>query len=1809
MKHTIAVLLLYLLGSFLTVQAITPAGTVITNQLEASYIDPATGIVLTAISNSVSITLRPVAAVLLEQDLQQVVVPGETVFLTHTLSNFGNVPDSFVLTLENRLDDDGDLQALKLHHDRNANGVLDSDEPEIETTHELVSGSSVKLVIKGVVANTATDGSQINIKLSAISQNKVAGTKTVSNMDTLTVSGEGSSQQQIRIRFLTPTRTTLENEGTPDFYNNDDFVDAQQYPIDTQVQGSHYDPVRDGVYVEIHAEDIETVSTGVARKLKPIKLVSLVSVNTGDSLQIAIREVAANSGIYRSIRPIRLSSVDSGAGRNCPSNPDVFQESQPDYSQPETGCVLRSVPNDRLRVTISEASATTVVDTAVVEPLGVVFDSSTGTAIADAEVTFMASDNTPARDPVSGQVIEPQATDTAGQFRFPSLVAGSYYVAVSGLKNKHHFPSLLHPSAFPERSVSDYSYGESSFSGISRSGLFTVSDNKPTLTIDIPVDPVLLHLGQQLALEKQVSSPEAMLGDLLTYTISISNQTGEDIKDANVHDVLPVGFKLVTRSVSLSGELRDDLATVSGRSIDFLVGDIPNESIQELVYVVRVSAEAQQGDAINSAYLTAKTLANESLQSVRTHAKVRIRNRGVLSSEGILFGKVHFDKSCDYVADNAPGSAPENIEGLLPLGGVRLYLDDGRYAVTDGAGDYSFYGMEAALHTIKLDAITLPKKVTLKVVDTQQADDPFSYFIDVSSGGYHRADFVAECLQGESAKAMLATITKSNAALRDTDFLNEAGTHAALTENVDTQLEDATEKLDDTSLIASESETMPVSKKAVKKITYQQGKQGTWLWPKGNISTDGRFMAVIRAGVKKPVLYVNDEAVSIENMGEQLGNKKSRAQLLAWYGVELEEGENHLMIKGLGPRGKMRVLAKQTFIKPSRGAEIKITPLQESLVADGGRSSLPIKISIFDKNGHPAIGDYFLTLLTSEGHWKGKDIQSGTEGHQIKISNGEKIVYLRSSSQTGKVHISVKADTLLGETDISQIAHLRPLLVTGYVNISATSGGRRYGRSKFFLKGKVWSDKHLTLSFDSDKPYEGSNGAYREALDKSYYPIHGDAALRGYEAKSRSKLFAKLEKGKRSILWGDYQTDTLTTPDLARVQRTLNGANINVDTGKTQFQLFAAQEDNTHLTEEFRGNGTASNYRLDKQGLVPNSEVIELIIRDRENTGLVISSETLHRLIDYTLDPVTGYLTFHRVVPSLDNDVNPVYIRVSYDIESDGERYLVSGARVQRSLSDEVTVGGSYTHDAHAETGSDLAGAYLTYKPDTTTEITTSVAQMTHGHNDEKGNAYRLSARHAWSNQATSELIMGRTDKGFTNSNSGIIADRQEIKLTHTQKLNKKSRLKIEGTHSESLSQQQQSQTLGATIQTRAGKWQLEGGMRHIEQQTENTHDKTDTVRAGVKRGITILDHKGRIGLGYEQDIKDSDRNYLTAEAEIAVNKKTSLYSRYETGSDLTGALGLSQEATSDRFILGTKSKVSQQLELYSEYRSRDLTGLRSAETASGLRGAYEVEKGLNLTPSLEVVKITEGETLQDSIAASLAVTDVRDDDHRKTLRIETRQGEDTDFYGIEGSYVSRLDDVWSSLVREELHATTSDTEGDYGSHTFTLGLSQRQKDQGKHNGLYLYQWKEDRGINASSDRSVHVLSTHQHYQATDVLELSARLGGKRQTTHLEGGDYRTNTVLLDGRTRYEINDTVDVFVRGGVLGSDHFNEQQYSAGVGVNVTLKKNLRIGVGYNETGFKDKDLDADKQNEEGFFVNLMIKANESWFEWMQKKEDKE
>jgi hypothetical protein len=213
------------------------------------------------------------------------------------------------------------------------------------------------------------------------------------------------------------------------------------------------------------------------------------------------------------------------------------------------------------------------------------------------------------------------------------------------------------------------------------------------------------------------------------------------------------------------------------------------------------------------------------------------------------------------------------------------------------------------------------------------------------------------------------------------------------------------------------------------------------------------------------------------------------------------------------------------------------------------------------------------------------------------------------------------------------------------------------------------------------------------------------------------------------------------------------------------------------------------------------------------------------------------------------------------------------------------------------------------------------------------------------------------------------------------------------------------------------------------------------------------------------------------------------------------------------------------------------------------------------------------------------------------SIRFETRHDDTRDYYGVQADYARRLDQDWSVLLKNTLRFEAPDDDEDFVQNTLTLGLAYRPRRENKHHGLLFYQNKETRGDD-NGDCSTHILSTHQNYEFNQDVLISARAGAKHEDC--EGND--SNAALLDGRITWDINRRFDVDVRGGVLGTDGFNEKNYSLGAGVNYLVKENLRLGIGYNFNGFNDDDLDPENYNDKGFYMGLQYKFDEKSLNWL-------
>ena len=266
-----------------------------------------------------------------------------------------------------------------------------------------------------------------------------------------------------------------------------------------------------------------------------------------------------------------------------------------------------------------------------------------------------------------------------------------------------------------------------------------------------------------------------------------------------------------------------------------------------------------------------------------------------------------------------------------PIGGVRLYLDDGTFAITDENGQYSIYGLEPGTRVIRADPLSVPEGLNFKPLDNANAANGDSRFIDLASGDFHRADFAVSCPLA-NIEEVFEEIRERNAQVDGSWILEQAEDFDPLEQD---QFDSRNDRIPDTSVsdidgdlsngilngpdagrtrtekrvedqqdingkpteIPQREQKQPKldPKIAVQTITKEQAKLGTWLWPESDTSLDGRFVAVVRAGIT-PTLFVDGQPISEKQIGERIENQRESAQIVAWYGVQLKAGLNLSLI-------------------------------------------------------------------------------------------------------------------------------------------------------------------------------------------------------------------------------------------------------------------------------------------------------------------------------------------------------------------------------------------------------------------------------------------------------------------------------------------------------------------------------------------------------------------------------------------------------------------------------------------------------------------------------------------------------------------------------------------------------------------------------------------------------------------------------------------------------------------------------------------------------------------------------------------------
>lgn len=413
------------------------------------------------------------------------------------------------------------------------------------------------------------------------------------------------------------------------------------------------------------------------------------------------------------------------------------------------------------------------------------------------------------------------------------------------------------------------------------------------------------------------------------------------------------------------------------------------------------------------------------------------------------------------------------------------------------------------------------------------------------------------------------------------------------------------------------------------------------------------------------------------------------------------------------------------------GVDRVVVEVDRDGVPADGQSAVTVVVQLFDAQGQPLAGERFATIENSGGRIKlpgadtdefgpgRQDADQVTPGVQVPVRNGRAEFELLAPHEPQDVLLRVSAGGHTAEGVIGFVPEMRELLATGLIEgvinfrrngrglINTTQQGdgfereiRRWerqfnsgkangaARTAFFVKGTIKGEYLLTAAYDSDKEVRAR--LLRDIQPEEFYPVYGDASLRGFDARSAERLYVRVDKNRSYLLYGDFQTgDNIATRTgvdfgdqagqrvLGTYNRTATGLGWHYESDRLRSNVFAMDDSLRQVIEELPASGSGP-YGLRNNAVLEGSERVEVVVRDRNQPSRIVSVRPLARLVDYSFEPFSGRILLNNFLPAFDADLNPVSLRITYELDQGSENFLVMGADAQVRLGEraEIRLGG-----------------------------------------------------------------------------------------------------------------------------------------------------------------------------------------------------------------------------------------------------------------------------------------------------------------------------------------------------------------------------------------------------------------------------------------------------------------------------------------------------------------------------------------------------
>ena len=1497
--------------------------------------------------------------------------------------------------------------------------------------------------------------------------------------------------------------------------------------------------------------------------------------------------------------------------------------------------LVPAASNDIVTAQIETCGSGTIQAQILIDPSGIVFDSSTDQPVAGAVVTIVdvTGDGNGGLAGQSARVfgydgVTPApsqvTTGSDGTYTFPVVAPSQYRIDVTP-PTQWKYPSTHDPASLPTERRVDV---PGSFDGT-----FTVNMAIGNMLIDLPIDQV----PQAMSVTKTASRATAEIAESVGYTVVVRNVGGANLDNVTLQDTMPTGFAYLKSSTTLDGQPADDPTGRRGGVLSFAVPAIAAGQTRTLRYRATIGPLALQGDGVNRAQATAAlpfpTVSNVAAATVQVQ-------QGVFTDRAMVLGKVFADCNGNGLQDDGEAGVP----------GVRLFMEDGSFVVTDGKGQYSFYGIAPRTHVLKLDATTLPPGMTPLATSSRNAGDGASRFVDPHNGELHRADFsLGGC--SKTTSALIALRVNANDELGSAlkmDFRADGGVQAAgdVRAQPAAGVVGAAQAGDGTRYVtvSAGAASVPVAAAIVEPTLAER--VATLDNALAFIDLhDGQALPATQATVRVKgssqvalTLAVDGKDIGDERVGTRVQDEARQVQARDWVGVPLPAGDHELALIAKDSFGNVRGRVAIQVRAPGDLARIAFELPKDGVPADG-ETLVPVKITLADARGGPVMARTPITIDATAGEFDVADLDPHAPGIQTFVEGGHAELMLRAARTPGAAELRATSGNVSAKGSVSFVPALRPMIAAGIVegafnlrklsansivsanssdafesqlNAFATNGtgdNSGNGRAAVFLKGKVLGSSLLTIGYDSDK--ESNQALFRDIQPDQFYPVYGDASVKGFDAQSTSHLYVRLEHDKSYLLYGDFTTQSDDPArQLSAYQRSLTGAKAHVEDGPVDATAWVSQAASQLVVDEIVANGTSGPFMLASLPL-DNSAKVEVIARDRNQPALIVKSTTLVNFTDYDIDALTGRLLLRAPVASFDADLDPQFIRVSYEAGTGGPSFVVAGADAKLKLGDKVAVGMALVMDKDPLDTMQMQSVNATFKPDEHTTLTVEGARTAHDLTGDRGDAQRIEFKHD-DDKLKIQAQAAHTDATFENASSTIAQGRNEANLKASYQVGDKTRVVVDAASSgDATSGDRRNGLMVGVERSLDGGVKLEVGARHVQDRpgastvvddtstAATAGSDTSTVRAKVSAPVPGV-AKATAFVEGEQDVHDADKHLLAVGGDYRLTPGSRVYARQEVVSSLTGELDLDAAQHRNTTLVGIDSDVTPDSHVFSEYRVRDAIDGREAQAAMGLRNQYKLADGLRLNTSFERVRALAGDDSDDNLAVTAAVEYTANALTKASGRIELR-----DSTGSRGALSTlgvahKIDNDWTLLGRNAYALTESKTGGtSLLQERFQLGAAYRDTVANRVNGLARYEFKREDGGTDFERRAVHEISTHADYQLARGLVLTGEYAAKHDVELVDGRWIAGNAQLASVRVTRDLGERWDVGLAARVLGNASLSQRTAGIGAEVGYRVIDNLWLSAGYNLSGFRDRDLADDNTTAAGAYIRMRFKFDESLF----------